>query len=543
MFMRALGATLAIGLGLTGIAVGAAGAADDQSVIKLAIAIPIVVPSGDEAFLDAETLQQYTSEHGLLTQELDAVYDKTVALGIDPRIIASIRLLGGSAPASAIAWLNRLESASNQTFELAYADADLTLQTQGGSPTPLRPEGFEFAIDPQLFANSPATPTPLATGSAQEPSQPTLPGSEEILAWKYSLTDIAWPRENSAISGDLPAIAAGGYSTAILSSDNVSTDAAGAPTAQIDGLRVLVSNTSVSTALRSATNAILPADWDSAMATLSGSVADAGSGAIFATLDRTLTADGSSLANTIAALTTNPTIQLVPLTQVLAVGPTSGSVIDQPQAADRLSRVGQMIQAESAERAFASVSSDPAAITSNRRLELLALLSAEWHTDLADWPAAADGFTTESIALRNAVHVVASSNFLLVADNDQYLPITVDNGLNQAATVYITVRSLSPLLAIDDSRVRLDIDAGAQAKANIPVHSLSNGVVDVTVTLTSGTGVEIGAPISSEVNVQAGWETPIVIAIAILVVIVFGAGIVRTILRRRGMSRREADSD
>jgi hypothetical protein len=202
-----------------------------------------------------------------------------------------------------------------------------------------------------------------------------------------------------------------------------------------------------------------------------------------------------------------------------------------------------MIEGANAERLFASVASDPQRITSDRRLELLTLLSAEWAADLEAWPEAADAFTTASNALRNSVHLVESSNFLLVADNDQYLPITVNNGLDQAVTVYISVRSQSSLLVIDEERVKLEIEAGAQAKKNIPVHSLSNGVVEVDVTLTSATNVAIGPPISSEVNVQAGWETPIVVAVAALVVVIFGVGVVRTVLRRRRAARLEVDGD
>jgi len=192
-----------------------------------------------------------------------------------------------------------------------------------------------------------------------------------------------------------------------------------------------------------------------------------------------------------------------------------------------------MISGERAKREFATVATDPAAITSERRLELLTLLSAEWSDDLAEWPEAADAFTTASIELRNAVHLVTGSNFLLVADNDQYLPITVNNALEQPVVVYVTVRSQSGLLVIDRPIVQLPIEAGTQGKVNVPVHSLSNGVVEVDVSLSSSAGVAIGAPVTSSVNVQAGWETPIVVAIAILVVLVFGAGIVRTILRRR----------
>ncbi len=534
--LRALGAALMLGLGLAGVGVVSAGAADDDSVVKLAIAVPIVVPASADTLLGAEVLAQYTSSQGLLTRELDAVYGRPVALGIDPRIIASIRLLGKAAPQSAVAWLDRLQSAPNQTFALAWADADVTLATQAGSATVPQPESLDFAIEPALFA---ASSTPQPPGS---PAASKAPTSEEILAWPYSLTGIAWPRDDTAVASDIVKIVASGYTTTILSSGNVTRDATSGPSSTVDGAGVLVSDAAVSAALRSASVAALPADWTASLDALStalsaGSRVQSGAPTLFATLDRAIPTSGNRLGELIDTLAADPTVELVPMSQAIGVAPSEASIVDEPQTSDRISRAGQMIAGETAERAFASVAADPTTITSERRLELLTLLSAEWTANLDGWPEAADAFTTASIALRNSVHLVESSNFLLIADNDQYLPITVNNSLAQTVTVYVTVRSQSPLLAIDDQHVAITIDAGTQGKKNIPVHSLSNGVVEVDVSLSSGAGVEIGAPISSKVNVQAGWETPIVVAFAIVVVLVFGFGLVRTVLRRRKADR------
>ncbi|CAN5175309.1 hypothetical protein BH09ACT5_BH09ACT5_21620 [soil metagenome] len=548
MSMRALGAALAIGLGLAGSAVAPATAADDGSVVRLALAVPIVVPASADEFLDAETLGLYTSQLGLLTRQLDDVVNRPVALGVDPRIIASIRILGSSAPPSALAWLERLDAATNPTFSLGWADADVTLQTQSGAGSVLQHETFDFAIDPALFAPAPGTASPQPTPTAGDDSLPALPTSDGILAWPYTLSGIAWPRDDTAIAADLPKIAASGYTTTILSSRNVARDASAGPAVQVDGTGVLVSDSAVSAALRSAASAQLPAEWEAAVRELSSAISagarvQPGSATLFATFDRAILPLGNRLADTLSALAADPSVELVPLAQALGADPAAATVIDEPQPADRVSRAGQMIEGANAERQFASVANDPAAITSDRRLELLTLLSAEWDDDLEGWPTAADAFTTASIDLRNSVHLVTSSNFLLVADNDQYLPITVNNALPQAVTVYITVHSQSSLLVIDENRVKLEIEAGAQAKKNVPVHSLSNGVVEVDVSLTSSTGVAIGAPISSEVNVQAGWETPIVVAVAVLVVVVFGVGVVRTVLRRRKAARLGTDGD
>jgi len=536
MSVRALAAAVVLGLGLATAAVGTAQAADDPPVVKLAIAVPIVVPASADEFLDAATLEQYTSARGILTQQLDAVLDRPVAIGIDPRIIASIRLLGSSAPASAVSWLGRLGSATNETFSLGYADADVTLQTQGGSATVLQAESFDFAIDPSRFAPAPGTATPAPTPDPAETALPALPTSADITDWPYSLTGIAWPLDDTVITADLPKIAASGYTTTIVSTGNISRDATSGPASQVDGAGVVVSDDAVSAALRAASGAVLDTDWSTALAQLTAALAagarvQPGTPTLFATLDRAM--DDGRLADTIDALRASSAVELVPFSQAMATSPTDATVVDQPQLADRISRVGQMIQGENAERQFATVAADPAAITSARRLELLALLSAEWTADPTGWPEAADAFTSDSIALRNSVHLVESNNFLLIADSGQYLPVTVSNGLDQPVTVYITVRSRSSLLAIDKTVTTLDLKADTQGKVDVPVHSLSNGVVQVDVSLTSRAGVAIGAPISSEVNVQAGWETPIVVAIAVLVVVVFGVGVVRTVLRRR----------
>jgi hypothetical protein len=65
------------------------------------------------------------------------------------------------------------------------------------------------------------------------------------------------------------------------------------------------------------------------------------------------------------------------------------------------------------------------------------------------------------------------------------------------------------------------------------VQSLSNGSVELVVTVNSVSGTQIGATTYVRTTVQAGWETPFTIAVGIVVVLIFAMGIVRTVLRRR----------
>jgi len=545
--LRSLSAALALGLGLASAPLGPAPAAlaVDPAPVQVTIAVPLTVPDGSTALLTADQLAAYTRPSGTLTRQLEAVADRPVAIGVDPRIIVSIRLLGSTAPPSATAWLDDLASATNEVFPLAYADADVTLSTQAGAERVPQPESLEFAIDPALFASEPEQPDPGTTATATpSPTSTTppvaVPSTVDLFAWPYDVTGLAWPRDDTVVTADLAPIAASGYTATIVTSGNLARASTGGSMASVgeSGQLVLMSDDSISTAFRVAARSTSLDQWDSAIATMLEGVAAAartqpGTATVFVTLDREPLGVVNRLAETIDALDAATSTANIPLTQTLALPPTGSGIVDMPQPQDRLSQMGQVLEAEAAERGFATVADDPSLVTSERRLALLALLSNSWVDALEGWSEAARTFITESVALRNSVQLVQSSTFSLYADNGQFLPITVKNDLDQPVTVYITVRPSSALLSIRNQPVEVALEAGVQTKVNVPVQSLSNGVVDIEVTLASVTGVSLGSPLHTEVNVQAGWETPVVVVIAILVLLVFVVGVVRTVLRRR----------
>ncbi len=565
MSLRVLSAALAVGIGLAGVAVATspAAAVDPATPVRVAIAVPITVPESAGGLIDAELLTQYTSPLGTLTRQLDAVAGRPVSLGIDPRIIVSIRVLGSAAPATATAWLDRLSTTTNEIFPLTYADSDITLATQAGSPEVLGPDGFDFAIDPALFSAAVATSTPTATPTATPtptstdtptasptaptasatadpavPVVPALPTSADLEAWQYSLTSIAWPRESTITTGDLTAITNSGFETTIFSSDNLDLATGAGPVASVDDSRVLISDSTVSEAFRSAAHSVSPSDWQTEASTLTAAVASAGlaqsgdTAGVFITLDRATVNNGVRLTDTITGLQANPAIQLVGMSDLLAFPSQAATVVDMPQDAARVTSMGQVLGAQAAEAQFANIASDPRAITSERRLDLLALQANGWTANAADWPAAVARHLTDSVELLRSVQVASTGDFNFLAAAAP-LPIAISNSLDQAVTVYVTVRPDTGLLAVGESRVELVIEPNSQASAMIPAQAVSNGVVGITVTLTSSTGIPIGDASRASINVQAGWETPIVVIIAVLVVGVFGGGLIRNIVRLR----------
>lgn len=552
MSLRVISAALTVGIGLVGLGVGATPtvATDPIATVQLAIAVPITVPEGSGGLIDAEALALYTSPLGTLTRQLDAVQGRPVTLGVDPRIIVSIRILGSNAPPSATAWLSRLSGLSNESFALSYADSDITLATQAGSPEILAPVGFDFAIDPALFTepaplvtatSSPAptsTPPSSATAPPVAPVVPPLPTGADLVDWPFSLANIAWPVKSTVIAADLPVIAGSGLGTTILSSANVARAADAGARIDVADTAALVSDDAVSVALRSAVRSFTPSELQINLTAFSASVAAAAlpqagpTATVFATLDRNALEGGNRFADAIAAAQADPNIELVNVSDLLADAPTDATIVDSPQDADRVALTRQLLDAHTADTQFAEIAADPLAITAARRLDLLALQSAGWITNPTGWPVVVAQDLAASTALRASVQVASTGDFNFLAAAAP-LPIAVANTLDQAITVYVTVRPDTGLLSVGNPRVELEIGPNSQSSAMIPAQAVSNGVVGVTVSLSTSSGLPIGDASRARINVQAGWETPIVVIIAVLLVAVFGGGLVRNILRLR----------
>ena len=117
--------------------------------VPVAIAVPLTVPAGESEFLTASQLAEYTAPGGMLTREIADVQNSQIALGIDPRIIASIRILGDSAPQTARDWLKELQDLPNETFPLAWADADLTAPLHAGQTSVLETKTLDVRDQPE----------------------------------------------------------------------------------------------------------------------------------------------------------------------------------------------------------------------------------------------------------------------------------------------------------------------------------------------------------------------------------------------------------
>jgi hypothetical protein len=533
-----------------------------------ATAMPLSVPPTETGILDADTLARYTGPAGLLTRQLDAVEGRPVAVGIDPMILASIRLLADAAPEDAVAWLERLEELENETFALAYADTDLAAVSQAAD-TVLSPQNFDFALDPTLFPVTPetqepqssedagvpagdeapptasadpsATPNPSGTPeTTPDPGDPVLPSTEELLAWDYTLENVAWPAPGSVTTADLETFADAGLETTILSERNV---VAGRLSTQshtrIGNHEALTSDSLLTTLLRNAASARPGEEWESAVAALGAALAvvtteHTGTPPLsLATLDRAGMPLQGRLGETLDALERLDWVNTTSLEQLLERPARSTRLVDRPVNEDTVRVISRMLRAHAAEAGFATIAADPTDITAPRRLRALGLLSQAWRETPDTWTDSVSDFLSESRDLRRAVQLVEGSD-LNINNELQRLPVSIANNLSIPVTVLVDVRSLSPQLHIEESPVEIVVEPDSAAREFvIPVRPLANGRATIEVSLLTPDGKPIGSDTRLTLNVQADWGTPVAIGLGVLVVGLIGAGLYRTARRNR----------
>ncbi len=503
----------------------------------LALVYPLTVPVNEGGVLPAERLASWTGPTGLLTRQLDAVSGAGVAIGIDPRIPVSIRALGSSAPESAVAWLEALAKMPNEVFPLAYADADLAVQAQAGLDAPLEPLGFGDVVDDADFADgqNPA-------GATNTPGE--APTDADLADWDFTRTDLAWPADDTVASGDLDRFAAGGLTTAILAPGNVEgAGGASNAAATVDGRGAVVADARLQVPLRLAAAAQTDAEWRSAASRLLAELAvgpGEGSTTFLGSFARSAGADAERIGETLAALDGSQWSRTATLTEAVGAPPVSRTLVSLPEDAQRLDNVDRLLSAESAVGEFSDVLDDPLVLTAPTRRDLLGLLAVGWLDLPTEWSEAVGRWLIDQRAITGSVSVVPTSSVLVVA-SETGIPITIENDLPYAVNVVLTVDPSNGRLLVEDT-VEATVEGVSRRTVQVPVAAgVGSGEVTLEVSLASPGGTPLGSVVRIPANVHADWEGVGATILAVLAVGVFGAGILRTILRRR-RQRAEADA-
>ncbi len=535
-----------------------------QRQVGLAVAMPITVPPTSDGLISPDDLLTYTAPDGLLTRQLEIARNHSqIAIAIDPMIIASIRVLGTSAPQSARGWLDQLSLLPNDSFPLQYGDADPALQLQSGLTSLLQPSSFGYALDPKDFAtpldvgetpqptptpttNPFVTPTPTAT---QQPNVPTL---QQLLSWPYTFSGIAWPADNSLRTEDLETLAANGFPSTIVSGSNTnaaSLSATADPPLPIKGGTALVTDQGVSTALRKVIAATDTDEENAAMASVSAQLAEisrqSGDGTvILAGLGRDWPASSSEANRALNAIYALPWVSAASLRAAENAPATSGlRVTDASPDAGRVQQTHALLADASGMDAFATVLTDPTLLTGHTRNQLLSLLAVAWSLPDNNWPAAVADFDKQASDTVGSVKIVPTGK-ITVASAQSLIPVTVTNGFELPVNIVLRATPSNGRLEVDSDTPK-SIPAKASAKVLVPVKAkLGNGSVKLGLQLYSPTGLSIGGAQTAAVEVHADWEGLGALILGIAVVLFFGFGVTRSIVRRvKGRGRGDTADD
>lgn len=539
-------------------------ASTTQNQVGLAIAMPITVPATASGLIASDDLATYTATDGLLTRQLQLAQDHpSIAVAIDPMIIASIRVLGTSAPESARAWLDELDHLSNDSFPLQYGDADASSQLQAGIETLLSPTSFTYALDAKNF------PAPLQVGETPQPTptQPSdpfatptptptqpatnVPTTAELLSWPYTFHGIAWPADDSLRETDIEALARNGYPSTIVTGSNTNQASLSAtPNApmSVKGGTALVTDQGVSTALRAVVSAVGTDEEGAALASASAQLAEIstqsnGQTIVLAGLDRDWPTNSNTASRGLGSVLDLPWVTASSLRGALTAPITSGlKLTDKAQDASRTAAVQQLIDDADGLDSFATVLADPTVLTGDTRNRLMSLLSVGWRAPDNDWATAVSTFTTQSKRTMNSVQILPTGK-ITVASTQSLIPVTVNNKYDLPVNVVLRATPSNGRLEVDSDTSKT-IPAGASAKVLVPVKAkLGNGSVHLGMQLYSPTGVPIGSGTTAAIDVHADWEGLGALILGIAVVLFFGFGLTRSIVRRiRARGQRAAEA-
>jgi hypothetical protein len=510
--------------------------------VSVSVIAPVTLPPTASGLVSADELETLTGPFGALTRQLDAVAGTPAAIALDPMILASIRVLGSTAPDSARQWLTRLGALSNEVFLLAYADADLVAAVRTHTLADLQPSGFGFALDAANFspAEAPAetptpTPSPTPTTPVDPDAAPPFPSTDDLLAWNSTLPRIAWPSTDVG-AADLAGIAEAGYDDVILSS--TTTGDPSAPLVSFDGIQGIVVDEAISQSLQEAAGAasltVRTTALDALTAQLAAETAARPGRGLVLTLDRTWPYARPGLPDTLARLASTASAAFVPLSEILATKPLAGHLDQGTAAEDRGAVFAALAEDAAAETAFSSVLDDPAPLLDPRRLERIALYALAWHDDETDWTEAVSAFRQRSSEIITSVKLEQGSDVALLAAHAN-VKIAVSNALPYAVNVRVTVDPQGPILRVLESRL-ITVEPESTATASIPVEAVANGQVTVLTSIASPTGVPLDSGHAS-VAVHAEWEGIGTLVVVVVLVLIFVAGLLRLIVMRRRARR------
>lgn len=516
----------------------------------VATVMPITTPAATRGLITSDQLSTLTADDGVLTAQLAAAEQTQATLAVDPAIPAAIRVLGSAAPASATAWLERLEGLPNETFALQFGDADVATQLAAGADELLEPTSLDPYINgaEAVDAENGSEPTPEET-PAPDDADPAQQPLEELIDVGASIEDLYWPDPDALNPGTLSGIEKLD-GTALVPSTATTAGADGA-TVSARGESALVYDSGLSDLLTDAAGTSSRTERsdaiEEAVAKLWLSSEEVDGRPMLIALDRiggVLDGEGEdasprelperALSDVVSTL---DRLSAMPMSSLLTAGTHPVEIADDVEPA-RTDVIDELADAERRLTRIGSVLSDPLLITGRTRAEELQLLSVAWSSMPDAWDDAIESQRASLAGLEDAVGVVPPSDVRLLS-SEAPLPVWIRNDLPYPVTVTLYSEPNDVRLEMH-KETKVEAQASSNTRVQIPVEAtLGSGDVSIHLSLESPTGVAIGDEQTMHVSVRADWERYGVAGLAALIVLLVIIGTIRTI-RRRAAAKRAA---
>lgn len=496
------------------------------------VLVPITATPENGALLTADELSKLTAADGALSAQLDGVSGTSAVLAVDPAIVAAIRVLGTSAPASALEWLDRLEQLPNERFALLFADADAATQAHAGLPALLPTGTLSPYLDPEDFPTASASPAP--TPSPTDDPTANLPDDAALSAVPGAISGILWPRADVS-DADLATFAGylGGSATTILPSTSLGEQMSGH--AARGEHELLITDAGASDALSAAAAEPDPDAREQWLTAAGAYVFLAAQGVpdrpLLVGLDRNSARTADALRAAVAAVDTPGSN----LSSLRAAPATPVTLSSQPDLT-RADALRSMLADEAPLTAFSSILDDPTLLLTPQRIKILRVIDVG--TTARAFPDAFQSHQEQTQKTLNSVSILPSSAIQLFGSNAD-LAFWVRNDLPWPVKLRLDAAPTNTRLEMQRST-----EAVAQPSSNtrIPIRvaaRIGSGDLDVQLKLFSPTGVEIGPTQYVDVQVRADWEAIGLILFGGLAGLLIVFGVVRTVRRRRA----DADGD
>lgn len=468
-------------------------------VVEPALIAPIVtmsVPATGGRTLTAAELESYTAPGNVLHTVGQALLRYPATVAVDSRITLSIEAAGEEAPGSAKAWSRQLSDFGLTQFALPWADTD-----------PLA----TLAIDTLLYSR---------------------------------LGQYPWLHSNGVTEEQLLELAQRSADAVLVPSSIVESDRT---VVQFAGMSLIRVDTTLSGFVEQA--AVAPSDVESeaAMQRVQALVAQrAATG-----LGEVLVFDTGRLPATATALRIESVLRdlyQLQLSQVVPVPFTQPpnelvlSIQESPPTREWSDFVSQVRRVWESDVAYVTIADNPEAAIGDRWNRYQALFSASWESNPDGQAAELERAQSESEAFQKSVFIEQGSALTVLADRTE-LPVTVRNTLPSTVRVVLNVQPSRAIVTVENPQIPLTLGPDSVQRVSIPVRSLANGTVPVTLTLLSPTGEQVGDPLTLSVTIRAGWEGVITTVLAVAVGAIFAFGVYRAIQRRRSEPAENPNKD